>query len=99
MAMDRNEATLLILIDISAAFDTIDQHRLLSRMQSFMGVDGAALSWFATYLTGRSQVMKINDAMSRHVPLSFLWCPSRIVPRADPVQYLHVSSWKHSANF
>lgn len=71
MALDRNEATLLILIDISAAFDTIDREVLLARMQSHLGVEGLALSWFRSYLTNRTQTVKIGAATSERSTLHF----------------------------
>ena len=53
-----------MLLDLSAAFDTIDHSILLSRMESDLGVKGSALQWFKSYLLGRKERIKINDDFS-----------------------------------
>ena len=65
MNMDIGHVTLLVLLDLSAAFDTIDQDILIHRLQSLLGLRGTALQWFRTYLKGRSQQVTINGALSK----------------------------------
>ena len=48
--MDRNRVTLLVDLDRSAAFDTVDHQVLITRLESSFGITGTALSWFSTYL-------------------------------------------------
>ena len=62
--LDQGGAVILVLLDLSAAFDTIDHSILLSRMESILGVKGSALEWFKSYLLGRKQRIKINDDLS-----------------------------------
>ena len=59
-AQDRGELTALSLLDLSAAFDTIDHDLLLSRLTEWFGIDGVVLQWVSSYLTGRSQLVKVN---------------------------------------
>ena len=58
-------------IDLSAAFDTIDHTILLRRLGNWFGVSGKALDWFKSYLTGRSQRIKLDNCLSSRADLSF----------------------------
>ena len=55
---------LLVLLDLSAAFDTVDHVKLLSRLQHRIGITGTALSWFASYHADRSQQVVIDGSLS-----------------------------------
>jgi len=59
-AADNGKATLLFSLDLSAAFDTIDHSILLHRLDHNFGLTGSALTWVQSYLTGRSQVVRIG---------------------------------------
>ena len=52
-SMDAGKVTALTLLDLSAAFDTINHTFLLRRLDDWFGVTGKALDWFKSYLTGR----------------------------------------------
>ena len=66
--MDAGRVTALTLLDLSAAFDTIDHTILLSRFDDWFRVTGKALNWFKSYLTGRT---KIGDCLSSKAYLKF----------------------------
>ena len=55
---------ILMLLELSWAFDTIDLSILLSRLQHKFGFDGLVLSWFKSCLTGRSLKVLVNDVLS-----------------------------------
>ena len=63
-AVNNGKQCLLVLLDLSAAFDTIDHHLLLNRLQSEYGINGKALSWFSSYLADRTQRVYIKGTCS-----------------------------------
>eukprot|EP00918_Siedleckia_nematoides_P075133 GHVU01164303.1.p1 GENE.GHVU01164303.1~~GHVU01164303.1.p1 ORF type:complete len:263 (+),score=7.91 GHVU01164303.1:941-1729(+) len=68
--LDQGDGVLLVLLDLSAAFDTIDHEILLQRVHQRAGVEGVALQWLRSYLTGRSSgSLFVNNTISREVPL------------------------------
>ncbi len=58
--MENQEVTLLVLIDLSAAFDTLDHDILFNRLESNFGITGVALDWHKSYLNTRKQSVIIN---------------------------------------
>ena len=61
---DENQATVIIFLDLSAAFDTIDVGKLLEILYNEIGVGGVVLEWFRSFLEGRSQRVKIGNEYS-----------------------------------
>ena len=55
---------MLVLLDLSAAFDTVDHGILLSRLSKSVGVQGSAYTLFESYLSSRSQFVQIRDTSS-----------------------------------
>ena len=72
MALDDRRAVFLLLLDLSAAFDTV-QHSatLLSRLQSCYGITGQALGWMESYLCNWKQSVAINYSISSSGELQF----------------------------
>ena len=55
---------LLLLLDLSAAFDTVDHSTLLLRLRTQFGVKGSALAWFESYLASRKYYVQVKGCKS-----------------------------------
>ena len=71
MNMNNQKVTLLVLLDLSAAFDTVDHKILLSRLQSSFGIRGTALAWLSSYLSDRRQRIIYDGCQSEDFKLRF----------------------------
>ena len=61
---DNKARTLLLQLDLSAAFDTIDIETLLNRVEHTFGISGCALRWLKSYLSKRSQSIRVGNQQS-----------------------------------
>ncbi|HSN23158.1 MAG TPA: reverse transcriptase family protein, partial [Methylomicrobium sp.] len=66
-AVDRGDTAILALLDLSAAFDTVDHSILLERLYTSFGVCGLAHDWFRSYLSGRRQHVRCGGSKSAAV--------------------------------
>ena len=62
--IDNSSATLMVALDLSAAFDMVPHQILLRRLERSYGFSGLALEWLASYLSNRSQYVHINGQKS-----------------------------------
>ena len=70
-ALDQKRSVILLLLDLSAAFGTVDHCILLSRLSRRFGIGGTALEWFRSYLGDRTQFVNINGSISKRRVLQF----------------------------
>ena len=68
-AIDQGNVALLALLDVSAAFDTVDHDILLQRLSTSFGVSGVAHDWFRSFITGRQQSVRLGSSRSSSVPV------------------------------
>ena len=71
MSFDKNVPSVVVLLDLSAAFDTVDHSKLLDILEHEIGIEGTALRWFESFLVGRTQKVKIGDEYSEEVELEY----------------------------
>ena len=69
MSMDEQHVTLLVLLDLSAAFDTINHDKLIGRLESDLGITDNALGWFRSYLSDLFRRVSVNGSLSDQFPL------------------------------
>ena len=92
---------LLVLLDLSAAFVTVDHNALMNVLEKRVGVTGLALEWFtSSYLSNRSQCVAINGVYSGEanlkcgVPQGSVLGPvlftTYMLPLGDILRHLHV---------
>ena len=70
-AIDSQGGAILVLLDLSAAFDTIDHAALLHALERQCGIVGTALKWFSSYLSDRLLAVKIGQSISDFIKVVF----------------------------
>ena len=101
-ALDDKKSALLVPLDLSAAFDTVDHNVPMNVLEKRVGVTGLALEWFTSYLSSRSQCVAINGVYSGEanltcgVPqgsvLGSVLFTTYMLPLGDIPRLLHVNS-------
>jgi len=98
LAMNKQKLSALVLLDLSAAFDTIDHNILLARLSSTFGISGSALSLLSSYLLDRSQSVSINShctppsPMETGVPQGSVLGPLLFCLYTTPLSYIFSNS-------
>ena len=65
LSMDDQKVTRLVMLDLSAVFDTIDHSILLETLGSGFGVGGTDLKWFTSHLSQGNQQVQIKGTLSK----------------------------------
>ena len=71
-AIDSNEFSIGLFIDLSKAFDTIN-HKILIDKLEYYGIRGIALNWFKSYLSNRQQYVLYNGTASPRLSLTYAY--------------------------
>ena len=92
LALDQHDKVILVLLDLSSAFDTIDHTIVIERLQCRESLNGIVLKWFQSYLLNRTQSVVIDGTISD----SILWCSSGICSCTIAVLLVHNPTQGHS---
>ncbi len=71
LSSDRGCISLLVLLDLSAAFNTIDHNILLNRLKYSVGISGSALAWFKSYLSDHHRIVAVNEEVSYRLQVQY----------------------------
>ena len=71
LASNANKVSVLMLLDLSSAFDTIDHCILIDRLEKWVGLSGSALKWFTSYLAERQFSVSLGDLRSNPVQVEY----------------------------
>ena len=94
VALSKGEATAVVLLNLSAAFNTINHFTLLNRLSSWFGICGSAITWFRSYLTDHFQCIIISPVLSKaqkliySVPQASVLEPILFLLYATPLSYV-----------
>ena len=69
--MERQKIIALMVIDLSAAFNTVDHQVLIEVLRNKFGIDGVALEWYKDYLYPRGCQVKVRDSILKVMGLPF----------------------------
>ena len=64
LSLDKGKNMILILLDLSAAFDTVNHTFLLARLDKRFGINGTVLNWFSSYLWEGTHFVDIDQSQS-----------------------------------
>lgn len=70
ISLDMSQIVLAVFIDLSKAFDVINHDNLLLKLSTQFNFSDPAVAWFRSYLSNRSQAVRINDGNSDFLPLT-----------------------------
>ena len=69
-SLDAGKCTVLVSLDLSAAFDTINHNVFLNRLQYMYGITGTAFKWFQSYIEQRNNQVCVGDSLSQRRPVA-----------------------------
>ena len=89
MTADAGPPSLLIFLDLTAAFDTIDHLILLKLLNDDIGLSYTPLDWFTSYLSKGTHFVKVQNASSN------MQCPSRVCTWTIAFHLIDASPWSY----
>ena len=94
-ALDNNSCSILVMLDLSAAFHVIDNGIFYQSLEYTFGISGSALAWIKPYLSDRSQQIAIHWFCFVGFPRTHNWCTPRFSARTETLQHIFETNWWH----
>ena len=95
-AIDSGHSVILVLLDLSAAFDTVHHRILIRKLSTRFGIRNRALDWFVSYLSDCTQYVKVKDTSSPAFITSHSRCSSGFSTETDDIAFsVHFSTGCH----
>lgn len=69
--LDKGSCSILLLLDLSAAFDTVDHDKLIAILSNELGLGDIVLEWFKSFLYGRTQATSIKGCKSEFINVRY----------------------------
>ena len=85
----KGNGSFLVLLDLSAAFDTIDHDNLFYILEKYVGIGGSALRLIRSYFSDRTQRVQIDGIMSDFV----VWGATGLSSGTNEILFVFVSTW------
>ncbi len=90
LASDQGCISLLVLLDLSAAFNTIDHDILIDEMQNYTGIQGQALRWLRSYLSNHYHFVYLNRESTQLLAVNHMECRKDL---SSAIFNIHVAPW------
>ena len=87
-SIDKRNSVFLVLLDLSAAFNTVDHKQLLERLEKRVGLSAQVRDWVVSYLSSRYQFVSVAGSNSELKPLA-CGVPQDLVLRANLLHHLY----------
>ena len=69
LSLNKGNISVLVLLEFSSAFDTIDHPILVHRLHTDFGFTDTVLQWFSSYLTDRTHYVSLSNHCSAFAPV------------------------------
>ena len=86
----KGNGSFLVLLDLSAAFDTIDHDNLFYILEKYVGIGGSALRLIRSYFSDRTQRVQIYGILS---DFAVVWCATGLSSGTNEILFVFASTW------
>jgi hypothetical protein len=95
IAIDNQKCVVLLLLDMSAPFDTVDHEILLERMSKRFGIKDKVLEWFQSFFQSRTQTVMIDGVKSAAKDLNWGVPQGSVLGPILYLLYIYFAHWRY----